>query len=244
MGPRRLATALAAAATLSLAACTSVVGGAGQSVAGANGPSGFPSASAPAGPTASVPGFPAPSASQPAPSASQPGPSSAAPPSVSCPTVTFPAAHLSFACIDNGLTQSDDPLWPLSLVKQVEPHWQLAEGAGLFGSADGHSLQTITEAVRSQMVQGGAYGPDPAVQTLSSKAATIGGAAAWVLQTQVTINAAYRQRQQLTVTHERLWIVAITIAPNDVSLWFVTVPDDVSSLWGKVPGVIDGIRVG
>jgi hypothetical protein len=38
-------------------------------------------------------------------------------------------------------------------------------------------------------------------------------------------------------------MLAIEVAPNDVSLWYVSIPDLVRSLWAKVPAVIASIKV-
>jgi hypothetical protein len=86
-----------------------------------------------------------------------------------------------------------------------------------------------------------AYGTSPAVATTSSKAATIAGVPAWVLQSSFTLNSTFRAQRKLTVKVEKSWIVALKVGADDVSLWYVTIPDDVSPLWAKVPAVLSTI---
>jgi hypothetical protein len=230
-------------------ACTSVVEGTGSGAGGSRPTGDFPTPTGTAAPPTPTGGFPAPTgtASAPAPTgtARTPAPTaSGGPISVTCPTIVFPPAHLRFACIDDDLTiGADDAVWPLNLVKPVEPSWQLAEGAGHWGSAKGHSLAAIARNVRQQMLDTNAYGPDPAVKTLASKQMQVAGTAGWVLQTEFTISPAYRTQKSLKVKVERSWIVAVTVGDDDVSLWYVTLPDDVKQLWSKVDDVIGTIRV-
>jgi hypothetical protein len=209
-----------AAVVAAVTACTSVVDGSGR----------------PAGTVLPPTGAPA----LPTPTGTSPG----TPISIACPTIVVPPAHLRFACIDNQLAFTGaDGVWPLNLAKPVEPTWQMAEGAGHWGAAKGRSLRAITENVRQQMIVANAYGPTPAVRTLTSKAMRVAGTEAWLLQTEFTISPAYRKQRSLKVKVERAWIVAITIGDDDVSLWYVTLPDDVKQLWSKVDSVIGTIRV-
>lgn len=242
---------LAVAAVVAVAtACTSVVDGSGQTAGSVRPPSGGSALPTPSGSA----GLPAPTGSRPVPTGSAPSPTatsssptgtSAGPPiSIACPTIVFPPAHLRFACIDNELTFAGaDGVWPLNLARPVEPTWQMAEGAGHWGAAKGRSLRAIAENVRQQMIAANAYGPTPAVRTLTSKAMRVAGTEAWLLQTEFTISPAYRKQKSLKVKVERAWIVAITIGDDDVSLWYVTLPDEVKQLWSKVDSVIATIRV-
>lgn len=239
-----------------VAGCASTVDGHGQLARHRSLPTGFPAptGSAPSGfaaPSGSAPsGFPAPSDSA---SSQPPGPtdgfgppsSPAVPtPATDCPHISYPYAQLAFDCITSGLEYvPSGAVWPLNLQKSVEPNWALSEGAGRWGAANGHTLKTIAEQVRTQMVDTGAYGPSPGVRTTSSKAAKIAGVDAWVLQTTFTIDAAYREQQKLTVQTEKSWIVALKVGAADVSLWYVTIPDDVKQLWGKVASIMGTITV-
>jgi hypothetical protein len=249
---RRWLAGLGALACL-VTACSTTVNGSGRISAGA-----------PGSPTSSAPGFsaspqtpggtgiaPAPTTGPTGSGSTGSGSPSGEPPSapevITCPTISYPYASLKFDCITTGLTigATPDPVWPLDLSKAVEPTWSLSEGAGHWGPAQGQSLGSIATNVRTQMLQENppAYGTSPTVRTTSSKAATVGGAAAWVLQTTFTLNPAFRQARKLTVKAEKSWIVALKVGADDVSLWYVTIPDDVSPLWAKVPAIMDTIKV-
>lgn len=172
-------------------------------------------------------------------------------PPTGCPNVVYPAAKLSFACITTGLTQNYTPsfpgqIWPLREYKTVEPstNWVLEEGAGHWGSPEGSSLRDIALNIRQQMVANAGYGENPKVETVASRATTIDGAPAYLLQTTFTIDPTWAEANKTKVKQEKLWIVAIKIGSGDVSLWYASVPDLTKSLWPKVPDVIASIRVG
>lgn len=174
-------------------------------------------------------------------------PSAPASGATSCPHVAYPAARLSFDCIASGMAlTSRDPVWPLSEERIVEPttKWVLEEGAGHWGSPDGASLAFIAANVRRQMISIGGYGVNPAAHTVASHATTVDGAPAYLLQTTVTINPAWARSFGTKVKQEKLWIIAIRVGPNDVSLWYTSLPDLVASLWPKVPATIASIKVG
>jgi hypothetical protein len=170
----------------------------------------------------------------------------AAPPT-GCPRVGYPAAKLSFACITAGMHAfyQGQP-WPVSERKTVERStgWLLEEGGGHWGSPDGVALVDIALNVRQQMLDNESYGTQPTVRTVVSKHTKVDGAPGYLVQTDFGINPAYAQQAGTKVQEERLWILAIRVARNDVSLWYVTVPDLVKSLWAKVPRVIASIKVG
>lgn len=174
------------------------------------------------------------------------GPTTGPAATLTCPSITYPQAHLSFSCIDPGLVaDSSDPVWPLNLVKPVEATWAMSQGAGSWGPAKGQGLEAIAVNVRTQMLKEDppAYGTSPTVTTTSSKAATVAGAKAWVLATTFTLNPAFRKERTLTVKVEKSWIVAIQSGSDNVSLWYVTIPDDVSPLWAKVPAAMATIKI-
>jgi hypothetical protein len=258
---RRLLVAAAAAGALLLAGCGDVVNGTGNTAVGggsAAGPSSgrdFPSASPSgsnrSGGTNGSGGSGGSSGSNPSGSASgspipPTGSGAAALPSP-CPHVSYPGAHLSFTCITTGLTAHyQGPVWPVSEAKTVEPAsgWVLEEGAGHWGPAAGHSLATITRTVRQQMIDTDGYGDRPTVTTVADKDTTVDGAKAHLLQSTITLNAAWATQNRTKVRQEKLWIIAVQVAPDDVSLWYASIPDLARSLWPRVPSIIDTIKVG
>jgi hypothetical protein len=252
-----------AAAVALLAGCASTVSGSGSVVAGSvptGGVDGGSSADFPSGagsgvatptvPSGSVPSETVPPESVPpsesVPSGSAGSATSTVAPPTGCPSVVYPAAKLSFSCFASDLTQtSADPVWPLAYYKVVEAstEWSVEEGSGHWGSPGSDSLADIIGNVRSQMVNQNAYGTSPKVTTVSDKAATVDGHTAQIVQTTMTLNAAWAAKDKTKVKQEHLWIVAVDVAPNDVSLWFVTIPDLDKAEWSKVPSLIASIKV-
>jgi hypothetical protein len=165
-----------------------------------------------------------------------------------CPTVHDTSAHLTYECLSSTLTfaPGTDLLWPVAFVKTVEPKtgWIVEEGSGSWGPANGESLGAITKSVRSRLVQFGGYGDSPKLTTVVDTDRTVGRVPAHVLQTTVTINPAWARADGTKVKTERLWLVALQVGSGQVSLWYTSVPDLVSGLWAKVPGVINSITVG
>lgn len=226
-----------------LCGCSSVVegkavGGAasGSELPSASGTHDFPSPSGSgsrAAPSASAPSAPASSGTSPATA------------SLRCPTVSVPAARLTFTCIDNTMTSTSGVLWPVQLIKPVESTgWALEEGLAHPGSPAGNSLAQVAAAYRTKMVEGGNYLPNPKIATVSNKSTEVDGAPAHLLQTMVTLNTAQAAKRGTKVRQEQLWILAIQAGADDVTVWHVSVPDLVKSLWPKVPGVISSIKVG
>ena len=213
---RRLGPAITVAAVL-LAGCSDVVNGTGAALGAGPRGAGGPSSTAPAAPP------------------------------TGCPQVDYPAAHLRFECITSGMRAFyQGQVWPVSERRTVEPStgWVLEEGGGHWGSPDGVALVDIALNARQQMLDASSYGSQPAVRTVVSKATKVDGAPAYLVQTNFGINPAYARAAGTAVKQERLWIIAIQVAPNDVSLWYISVPDLVKSLWPKVPSVIASIKVG
>lgn len=208
-----------------LAGCSGVVNGSGR-IAVAPAPGG------------SAPGGSAPGGSQPA-----------AP--TGCPHVVFPEAKLSFDCITQGMTaRYNGAVWPLSEYKTVEKPtatftgWVLEEGAGHWGSPEGASLRDIAGNVRDQMVANDGYGANPRVQTVADRNIKVDGRPAHLLQTTFTIDPAWARKDGTKVKQEKLWIVAVEVSPNDVSLWYTSLPDLSAALWPKVPAAIAALKVG
>jgi hypothetical protein len=176
-------------------------------------------------------------------SVSDPGAQAATP----CPHVVFPQAKLSFDCVTGGFTaRFDSPTWPLVEAKTVETRtgWVVEEGAGHWGSADGHTLGDIASAVRQHMIDVGGYGAKPNLDTVVAKDTTVGGVTAHLLQTTVTLDPSWAKSSGTKVKQEKLWIVALQVGADDVSLWYTSIPDLVKSLWAKVPATIASIHVG
>jgi hypothetical protein len=240
---RRAGLGAALAAAVLVAGCSSVIDGTGS--AGGAPPTGAPSASG-------THDFPANSASASAPAnASSPagsgaaGSSAAAPASGQCPTVTDAAARLTFTCITDGMARNDGVLWTLQLVKTVDSSgWALEEGLAHPGSPAGKSLAEVAAAYRDRMVKGDAYLPNPKIATIANKDTTVDGAPAHLLQTMFTLNTAQAAKDGTKVRQEQMWILAIQVGTDDVTVWHVSVPDLTKSLWPKVPGVINAIKVG
>jgi hypothetical protein len=122
--------------------------------------------------------------------------------------------------------------------------WVVEEGAGHWGATQGHSLAEIAKNVRSQMADSGGYGDTPTITTLADDETKVDGADAHLLHTRFTLNPTWAKTRKTAVKQEQLWILAIKVGRDDVSLWYTSIPDLVQDLWAKVPSVIKSIRVG
>jgi hypothetical protein len=241
---RVIVVGLAAAGLL--AGCSDVVDGTGA-LGGVGGPSG--SSSSPDFPGQSGATSGSASASPIRPSASASGPTSTAVPPTPCPHVTYADAKLSFDCITTGFTErTNNGIWPLTEAKTVEAStgWVIEEGAGHWGSLNADTLSDIAKKVRTQMVDADGYGVGPKVDTVEDDNLTVDGAQAHLLHSTMTLDPAWVQAQQAktAVKKEQLWIVAVKVGSDDVSLWYTSVPDLESELWAKVPTIIKSIKVG
>ncbi|PZS16869.1 MAG: hypothetical protein DLM57_09510 [Pseudonocardiales bacterium] len=173
--------------------------------------------------------------------------SSSAPPAgaFTCPTITYPGAHLRFDCITAGLALSThNAIWPVTLNKSVEASgWVLEEGAGNWGPPGSQSAADIALEVRDKMVAGTSYGPSPTLKIDLNADATVGGVPAHILQTTITINPMWAKQRGTKVSVEKLWIVVVKVSPTDDALWYTSIPNLASQLWANVPAVIKTIRV-
>ena len=213
---RRLPAVLLVALLALPAGCSDVVGGTGS----------LNAAPQPGGPASQSTGAPA--------------------PPTGCPRVVYPGAQLSFDCITSGMRLfRNGAVWPVSVRRTVEPStgWLLEEGGGHWGSADGVALVDIALNVRQQMLDIQSYGAAPDVRTTVSHPTHVDGKPAYLVQTTFNLNPAWARQAGTKVRQERLWMLAIEVAPNDVSLWYVSRPDLARSLWAKVPAVIASIKV-
>lgn len=235
----KLAAALTA--ILLLAGCGAVVDGSGSSERSASGTGDFPSGtSAPSSATVPSPSISINSPSLPAPSDS----GSTAGNRFTCPSIVYPYAKLAFTCITTGLiTRTGDDIWPLKEYRPVDSsRWQMETGAGHWGKLGSSDLADIATTVRTRMLDD-SYGTNPKATTDKSAATTVDGKPAHLLATTVTIDPTYAKTQGTKVKHERLWILAIEVAPDEASLWYASLPDLVSNLWADVPDAIASIRV-
>jgi len=251
-------------AALTVVACSSVVNGTGSPGSPAPVPSSssVPSSTTPPPPSPSITGFPS-SSSGPASSPSLTVPpisSSSALPSVTstppagqadfkCPYIVYPYAHLSFVCVADKMKKyTKDKVWPLIESKVVAHYnngdtWTLDTGAGHWGSQGSDSLQSIAEEVRTRMVDNGSYGdPAPNIRA-KGKTIDVNGHTAFQLISTFRINPSFRQSSGTPIKVEKSWILAIEVAPGDVSLWYVSVPDAVDYYWPIMDSLISTISV-
>lgn len=229
------------AATGLLAGCASVVDGSGSSARSGG---------------SSSPDFPTPSAggagSAPA-TGSSSNPASASPSSKSstatdytCPDVRTSLERLAFTCLTSTMrSKVGGTPWNVVESTTVEPktHWSLDMGMTYIGQRGSVTRESLALQVRALMVAEQNYGTAPTVKTDVSRATTIDGKPAHLLQTTFTLNPAFRKSSGTAVKVEKSWILAIDVAPGDVTLWYTSVPDLRSELWAKVPATIAGIRV-
>lgn len=237
--PRLVVGAVGIVVATLLAACSTTVDGSGHAAGAPTNATDFPTSSGAPTPTA-----PTPSES----SDSSSGSSSPSTPtgSFTCPSITYPHAHLRFDCITSGLSlNTANSVWPVSLYKEVEAktHWVLEEGAGNWGDPKTTSLRDVALDVRSQMVENTGYGSSPTLKVVRDADTTVGGVPAHVLQTTITLNPSWAKGRGTKVKSEHLWIVAMKVSATDYTLWYTSIPDLAKTLWPKVPAIMDSIRV-
>jgi hypothetical protein len=224
----RLAVGCLAAALV--ASCSTEVAGQGVRAGGLN-------ASGPS----SQPDFPSASPSSGSPS-SNPSMPSGGTTARGCPRAFDPGAGLSYSCISPDLQTHNSDTWTLELSKEVDVKWYLGEGSGVLPPGQEGTLRELSEVISAGLVQTD-YGDNPTSTRDSSADTTIDGKPAHVVQTTITLNPTYVKNSKLKVTRERLWIAVIDSGGGFTAVWYVTIPDVVSNLWGSVPGVIKGITV-
>ncbi len=238
--PRLVVGAVGIVLAALLTACATTVDGTGQALSASTNPTDFPTSSGAPSPTSPVPS----DSSSDSPSASSsPGAPTG---SFTCPTITYPHAHLTFSCITTGLAlNTANTVWPVSLYKKVESTgWVLEEGAGNWGDPKSASLHDVALDVRTQMVEGGGYGSSPSLKVVRNADTTVGGVPAHVLQTTITLNPSWARGRGTKVKSEHLWIVAMKVSATDYTLWYTSIPDLAKALWPRVPAIMASIRVG
>lgn len=226
-----------------VAGCSSVIDGSG-SAARSGGPG-----------VSTSPDFPSqtPSATDSGPVA---GSSSIAPPTSSsgavpltdyaCPDVQTSLERLAFTCLTATMTSRvGGRPWNVleSTTVEAATSWSLDMGMTYVGQRGSATLESLALKVRTEMVTEGSYGTAPTVRTDDTKPTTIDGKPAHLVQTTFTLNPTFRKTRGTAVQIEKSWILAIEVAPGEVTLWYTSIPDLRSVLWAKVPGTIAGIRV-
>jgi hypothetical protein len=180
-------------------------------------------------------------------SSSQPSTSSSAsaPNDVACPVVVDNRAKLSYPCIVNSMTPMADPaqIWQTMIALPVEPTWLMNEGSRALTETSGVALTTINTTVMNAMKANQFWGPNAKATTKASKAMTIDGHQARLLQTLMTVSPAYRQQNHLKVKTEMVWLVAIRVTDATAAAFFCSVPDEVKKYWPLVPRIISQVRV-
>ena len=179
-------------------------------------------------------------------SSSKPSTSSSAstPNDVACPVIVDSLAKLSYPCIVNTMTRLTDQagIWLTQVGLQVEPTWYMNEGSRGLTETSGVSLTTINGTIMSAMKANQFWGPNAKATTKASKAMTIDGHQARLLQTLMTVSPTYRQRNHLKVKSEMVWVVAIRVTDATAAAFFCSVPDEVKKYWPLVPRIITQLR--
>jgi hypothetical protein len=174
-----------------------------------------------------------------------PSSSANAPNNVACPVIVDNLAKLSYPCIVNSMTSMADPseIWPTMIALRVEPTWLMNEGSRGLTETSGVALTTINTTIMNAMKANQFWGPNAKATTKASKAMTIDGHQAWLLQTLMTVSPAYRQQNHLKVKTEMVWLVAIRVTDATSAAFFCSVPDEVKKYWPLIPRIITQVKV-
>jgi hypothetical protein len=180
-------------------------------------------------------------------SSSEPSTSSSAsgPNGVACPVIVDNAAKVSYPCIVNSMTPLTDPsqIWLTMVAQHVEPSWLMNEGSRALTETSGVPLTTINTTIMSAMKANQFWGPNAKATTKASKAMTIDGHQAMLLQTLMTVSPAFRQQSHLKVKTEMVWLVAIRVNDATAAAFFCSVPDEVQKYWPLIPRIITQVKV-
>ncbi len=225
------AAALLAAAVL-LTACTETVSG--TSTRGGVSSSGTDASSSPAPTPSSIP---PPESSTPPPEASLP------PQQLACPVITDSRARLSYRCISPLIVHGQrSAAWPVNFQVEVDLKWTLDEGSSPNSLQSGHDPATVARTLTTAMAAGN-YGPSPGIKRERDTDLVVDGKKAHLVRTLFTIAPSYRAKLHVRVRQEQLWVVAVQVTPDQVSAWYVSVPDVTRDLWVKVPAVMGSLKV-
>jgi hypothetical protein len=188
-------------------------------------------------------------------------------PLVSCPEIRDEESRLGYRCIDNALRQDGPDVYlglRIALTQEVEPGWVISQGSGNPRSVasppsndtvsyrENHnaagpalpSAQQVRDEVRRRVqsaVERG-YGDLPSSTTMAEHTRSFRGVQGFELVTEITINPAYRARENLTARVERLWTVGLPTEAG-VSIFMLSIPDNRSELWAKAEATVGTVRV-
>lgn len=95
---------------------------------------------------------------------------------------------------------------------------------------------------RAALALARAYGDNPSGKVLDTRTRSFAGVPGYQLLIEVTINPAYRERRNLSVRTERLWVVGLPTTAG-VSIFMLSVPDARKDLWPKAEATIATLRV-
>jgi hypothetical protein len=183
-------------------------------------------------------------------------------PSVSCPQIRDEQAHLAYTCIENALAQDDSNTYlnlRIVLNEMVETNWVISEGSGdanavvqspsagvirFHQEPAGASVQQVMAKVRQRTASAvqNAYGDEPTSRTIGSSQRVFSGVLGYELVTEISINQAYRQANDLKASKERLWVVGIPTSAG-VSIFMMSIPDDRSDLWPRAEATVGSLHV-
>jgi hypothetical protein len=126
---------------------------------------------------------------------------------------------------------------------RVEPQWYMNEGSRSLTETSGVSLATINTTVMNAMKANEFWGANAKATTKASKAMTIDGHQARLLQTLMTVSPTVRQQRHLKVKTEMVWLVAIRVTETTSAAFFCSVPDEAKKYWPLVPRIITQVKV-
>ena len=132
-------------------------------------------------------------------------------------------------------------MWPVRFEKTVDVQWTMDEGSGPV-DAPGSDVTSVAKVLSTTMARSN-YGPSPRATVQRDVDVSVSGKKAHVVETLMTIDPAYRKGRGLKVASERLWIVAVQVASDQITAWYVSVPDVQKALWPKVPDLIEQLKV-
>jgi len=160
----------------------------------------------------------------------------------------------------------------ISMVQEVEPGWVISEGSGnpksVAGTTDPNTidfhqaptgstpssspsasaaaptLAAIRAEVRARAAKAvnSAYGSNPSSRVLADSSHIVSGKTGYLLQTEITINPAYRASTGLATKTERLWVIGVPTAAG-ISIFMMSIPDLRKDLWPRADATIATLRI-